>query len=88
LGSSPDVLFSYNAFEKEVSLYMLFGLCFSFDSVPFSVMDEGETPNLDLIEGDEAIPIEKIMHVGPIKTKHGRLRLADNIKFAVDCKYL
>jgi hypothetical protein len=67
---------------------MLFGLCLSFDSVTFSVMDEEEIPNLDLIEGDEAIPIEKIMHVGPIKTKHGRMRLADNVKFAVDSKYL
>ncbi|PNF29698.1 hypothetical protein B7P43_G13068 [Cryptotermes secundus] len=88
LGSSPDVLFSYNAFEKEVSLYMLFGLCLSFDTVTFSVMDEEDTPNLDLIEGDEAIPLENIMHVGPIKTKHGRLRLADNVKFAIDSKYL
>lgn len=88
LGSSPDVLFSYTAFEKELSLYMSFGLCLSFDSVTFSVMDEEETPNIDHIEGHEAIPLEEIMHAGPIKTKHGRLRLADNIKFAVDNKYL
>jgi hypothetical protein len=88
LGSSSDVLFPYDTLEKELSVYILFGLGFSLESVPFSIMDEKDTPNLDLIEGDEAIPLEEIWHVSPIKSKKGRLRLADNIKFAVDSKYL
>ncbi|XP_069681835.1 uncharacterized protein [Periplaneta americana] len=88
LGSAPADVFPYDAFQKEIDTYIAFGVGFSLESVPFSVMDEEETPNLDLIEGDKAIPIEQIWHVHPIKSKKGRLRLADNIKFAVDNNYI
>ena len=88
LGSSPDDVFSYEAFEKEMLTYMQFGLGFSFESVPFSLMDESEASDLDLIEGDEAVPIEKVWNVAPLKNKEGRLRVANNIKFAVDNSYL
>ncbi|PSN55206.1 hypothetical protein C0J52_00622 [Blattella germanica] len=84
LGSSPDDVFSFESFKQELKMYMKFGLGFSLESVPFSVMDESEAANLDLIEGDDAIPIEKIWHVAPLKNKKDRLRIADNVKFAVD----
>ncbi|KAJ9582655.1 hypothetical protein L9F63_023004, partial [Diploptera punctata] len=88
LGSSPDDVFSHEAFEKEMLTYMKFGLGFSLESVPFSLMDESEASNLDLIEGNEAVPIEKVWNVAPLKTKEARLRIADNFKFAVDNGYL
>lgn len=58
------------------------------ESIPFSVMDDADVTDLDLIEGSEALPLEQVFTIRPLKTKEGRLRLANAIKHGVDNGYL
>lgn len=58
------------------------------ESVPFSVMDDSETADLDAISDDKPVPIESIWVLKPIENPEGRKRLADIFKHAVDMGYL
>ncbi|XP_067003280.1 uncharacterized protein [Anabrus simplex] len=88
LGSSPETIFSYKNFQSEVSAYFLFGLGMSLESVPLSLVDNSEAPDLELIKGDQAVPITDAWVVHPIKTKEGRLRLSNIFKHGVDHGFL
>ncbi|XP_055605910.1 uncharacterized protein LOC129754074 [Uranotaenia lowii] len=88
LGSNPDELFPFSELEKELHEFARFGCGMGIESVPFSLLEEHECPDLDLIQGEEAVPIEKVWILKNIKTKEGRQRLADVFKHAIDCGYL
>ncbi|XP_052902739.1 uncharacterized protein LOC128310196 isoform X2 [Anopheles moucheti] len=88
LGSDPDVVFPYAELEKEFKQYARFGCGMGIESIPFSLLDESEVPDLDKITGDESIPIETIWILRPIATQAGRLRLTDMFRHATDMGYL
>lgn len=88
LGSDPEELFSYADLQKELHEYARFGCGMGIESIPFSLLDESEVPDLDQIKGDEAIPIEQVWVLKNIKTQEGRRRLTDMFMHAVNCGYL
>lgn len=58
------------------------------EALPFCIMDDAETPKIDDMEGDEPIPLNRILVVHPCKTKTGRLRMANTFKHAIDEGFL
>lgn len=88
LGSNPEELFSYADLQKELHEFARFGCGMGIESVPFSLLDDSDVADLDQIQGDSAIPIEKVWLLKNIKTQEGRLRLADVFKHADSCGYL
>uniref|UniRef100_A0A182VRI2 CHK kinase-like domain-containing protein n=1 Tax=Anopheles minimus TaxID=112268 RepID=A0A182VRI2_9DIPT len=84
LGSNPDVVFPYSELEKELKQYARFGCGMGIESIPFSLLDESDVPDLDKITGDEAIAIETIWILRPIASQAGRLRLTDMFRHATD----
>lgn len=88
LGSNPDKIFPFEVFENEVKSVSTYGFGMSLESVPLSMMDESEAPDIDLIDGDDAVPLSKIWIVPRIENKDKRLRLANNIVHAVDSGHI
>uniref|UniRef100_A0AAG5CYM7 CHK kinase-like domain-containing protein n=1 Tax=Anopheles atroparvus TaxID=41427 RepID=A0AAG5CYM7_ANOAO len=88
LGSNPDEVFPFSELTKELKQYARFGCGMGIESIPFSLLDESEVPDLDKITGDEAVPIEKIWIMRPLKTQAGRLRLIDMFRHAISMGYL
>ena len=59
------------------------GLNFAIEAVPFSMMEESEVFDLDvLIKGEVTVDMGKVLQVQNIKTSAGRRRLADLIVHA------
>uniref|UniRef100_A0A1L8DN26 Putative juvenile hormone-inducible protein n=1 Tax=Nyssomyia neivai TaxID=330878 RepID=A0A1L8DN26_9DIPT len=87
LGSKAEI-FPYSALEEEMQKYARFGVGMGMESIPFSVMPEDDTFDLDSIQGDKAIPLQEIWVLKPIPTKEGRLRVADMFKHATERGYL
>lgn len=88
LGSDPEKVFPRTAFNEELKKYARFGVGMGMESIPFSVMEDSDVTDLDLIEGVEAVPLEQVFIIRPLKTKEARLRLANAIKHGVDKGYL
>lgn len=88
LGSDPEKLFPWSGFQQELKEYGRFGVGVAMESLPFSIMDDEDTPDLDAIEGDQAVPVTNFLKIRPIPSKEGRLRLADVFKHAIDQGYL
>lgn len=88
LGSDPEKVFSREAFDDQLKKYARFGVGMGMESIPFSVIDDADVADLDQIEGSEALPLEHVFTIRPLKTKEGRLRLANAIKHGVDNGYL
>lgn len=88
LGSDPEKVFPRTALDDQLKKYARFGVGMGMESIPFSVIDDADVTDLDLIEGVEAIPLEHIFIIRPLKTKEARLRLANAIKHGVDNGYL
>lgn len=88
LGSNPDELFSYSDLQKEMHEFARFGCGMGIESIPFSLLEEHEVPDLDQIKGDEAVPIDQVWVLKNIKTQEGRRRLTDMFMHASDCGYL
>jgi hypothetical protein len=65
-----------------------FGVGMGIESIPFSVMDDSDTADLDEITGDEAIPITDIWVLKAPQKEEDQRRLADIFKHAVDRGYL
>lgn len=58
------------------------------ESIPFSMMDDSETADLDQIEGNEAVPITEIWKIKFLENDNDLHRLADIFKHASDRGYL
>lgn len=84
LGSDLSKMYSYNNFIKEVKEMSAFGLIASIENLPYAIIEEHEAPDIEAIEGDEAISLEKAMYLPPISNKNKRLRLAGIIVDAID----
>ena len=57
-------------------------MTFALEAVPFSMLSESESFDLDVIEGDNKVDIADVWKVENIKTSEGRKRLADVIVHA------
>uniref|UniRef100_A0A8W7PPW8 CHK kinase-like domain-containing protein n=1 Tax=Anopheles coluzzii TaxID=1518534 RepID=A0A8W7PPW8_ANOCL len=77
LGSDPDTVFPRAELEKEMRQYARFGCGMGIESIPFSLLDESEVPDLDKITGEQAVPIEQLWILRPIASQAGRRRLTD-----------
>ena len=64
-----------------------FGVGMGIESLPFIMMEDSETPDLDSF-GDEEIPITNIWKVKKLQKKEDLQRLADIFKHASDHGYL
>lgn len=84
LGSDANELYPYEALEEELISTGKFGVGMAMEALPFCVMDEAATPNVEEMEGDEAVPINRVVRLLPCKTKEQRLRMADTFKHAID----
>lgn len=68
--------------------FFRFGVGMAIESIPFSVMDDDETSDLSLIEGDEAVPIMDVWHLKKLTKLEDLQRLADVFKDASDRGFL
>ncbi|CAO1422867.1 unnamed protein product [Diamesa serratosioi] len=87
-GSNPDILFPFSALQEELKTSFRFGTGMAIESIPFSLLEDHEAPDMDIIQGEEAVPIQTIWIIKPITNKDGRKRLADVFKHATEQGYL
>ncbi|XP_017885864.1 uncharacterized protein LOC108628456 [Ceratina calcarata] len=88
LGSNPESLYPWNVFMDEVKEQFVYGMIFSLEVIPMSVLDDDETFNLDLIKDDNAVDIADVWTLSNIKSQSGRLRSANIIVHAVEKGFL
>ncbi|XP_053667526.1 uncharacterized protein LOC128717878 [Anopheles marshallii] len=88
LGTDPLETFPPSALTDELERFGRFGCGIAIESILLSLLDEADVPDLDSIEGTEAVPLEQIMTVRTIQTRYGRRRLLDVFRHAQDCGYL
>ncbi|XP_063216112.1 uncharacterized protein LOC134527390 isoform X2 [Bacillus rossius redtenbacheri] len=86
LGSRPDV-YPLAVLLRELTLYAQYGLGIALEAVPVSLFDEHDAVCTEL-QGDQAVPLETVLVVRPIRHREGRMRLCNNVKHMVDCGYL
>lgn len=67
---------------------MRFGAGMCLESLPFSILEDNETVDLDKLSGTEAHPLTSIWQIKPIPTQKGRRRIADCIVHAVENGFL
>ncbi|XP_068624060.1 uncharacterized protein [Battus philenor] len=87
MGSDPVRIYPWDVFMDEVKRYSCFGLGSSFEMTPLIVLDPEDAIDLE-IEGNKEVNIDDIWKLGPIKTKEGRQRAADNVVHCVDNGYI
>ncbi|XP_017769660.1 PREDICTED: uncharacterized protein LOC108557585 [Nicrophorus vespilloides] len=74
--------------ETDLKDSSIFGLGMSMEAIIMSLLDDDEVSDLDMIQGDEEIPIENIWIVKPLKTVEKRRRIADFVKHIIDSKFI
>ncbi|XP_033350250.1 uncharacterized protein LOC117233786 [Bombus vosnesenskii] len=84
LGSDPRNIYSWDMFMNEVKEQFVFGMIFAMEIIQMALLDESEAFDLDLIKDDNGIDIADIWTLSYIKTKEGRLKLANIIVHAVE----
>ncbi|GAB0096102.1 uncharacterized protein DMENIID0001_115680 [Sergentomyia squamirostris] len=87
LGSDPSI-FPYTALVEEMRKYGRVGVGMAMESLLFSIMPKEDAFDLNIIKGDQAIPIENVWVFQPIPCQEGRLRIADIFKHATEMGYL
>ncbi|KAJ2942598.1 hypothetical protein O0L34_g2065 [Tuta absoluta] len=87
MGSDPDKVYSLNQFMDDIKNFSYFGLGFSFESTPFTVLDNEDNFDMNM-EGNEKKNLTDFWKVKPYKTKEARLRAANNVVFCVDREYI
>lgn len=87
-GLEVEHVFPYSALLEEMKNRACFGVGMGIESIPFSVMDDEETGDLDTIQGDEAVDVTTVWILKPIKNKKDRQRLANMFKHAVKMGYI
>ncbi|XP_003706592.3 uncharacterized protein LOC100875535 [Megachile rotundata] len=88
LGSNPENIYPWSTFMKEVKEYFVFGLIFALEIIPMSLLDESESFDLDIIKDDTVVDIADVWTLSNIKSKSGRVRLANIIVHAVEKGFL
>lgn len=84
LGSDPNNIYSWDMFMNEVKEQFVFGMIFAMEIIPMALLDESEAFDLDLIKDDNEIDIADVWTLSYIKTKDGRLKLANIVVHAVE----
>lgn len=87
LGSDPNEVFPYSCLLQEMRESARFGVGMGMEAIPLSIMDDADLADLDSIENSDGVPMSDIWNIKPIKSKEGRLRLANTVKHAVDQGY-
>ncbi|XP_035896949.1 uncharacterized protein LOC118505364 isoform X1 [Anopheles stephensi] len=88
LGTDARETFPATALTAELERFGRFGCGIAVESIPLSLLDDADVPDLDSVEGTEGVPLEQIMPLRSIKTRYGRRRLLDVFRHARDCGYL
>lgn len=58
------------------------------ESIPFSMLDDSDTADMDQIKGDDPVPITNIWILKKLENEQDLHRLADIFKHASDRGYL
>jgi hypothetical protein len=69
---------------REMIQFGKFGVEMSMDAVPSALLEDTEAPDLDAIQGNEAIPMSDFVKLQNISSKDGRIRLAEIFQHATD----
>ena len=64
------------------------GVAFGMESICFSVLDEDDTFDLDIIQGDTAVNIADVWTLSNMKSKANRQRLANVIVEATERNFI
>lgn len=72
----------------QVKEQFMFGAVFALEMISFSVLDESESFDLDIITDESGVNIDDVWTLSNIKDKPGRLRLANVIVHAVERGFL
>lgn len=89
LGSDPEKLYPWDTFMNEVKEQFIFGVTFALEMIPMSLLDDSEVFDLDaIIKDDSAVNIDDVWTLSNLKTKEGRLRLANIFVHAVENNFL
>ncbi|XP_026316006.1 uncharacterized protein LOC113227327 [Hyposmocoma kahamanoa] len=87
MGTDPEKVYSKETFMDNIKKYSYFGIIYSFESTPCIILDPEDAFIVEL-EGDQKMNIADVWKLEPIKTKEGRLRVANNLVFGVDRGYI
>lgn len=74
-------------FQSELKSFFRFGVGMGIESIPFSMMDDSETADMDSM-ADEAVPITNIWKLKKLTNEQDLHRLADIFKHASERGYL
>ncbi|CAL7944211.1 unnamed protein product [Xylocopa violacea] len=88
LGSNPENLYPWNTFMNEINEQFIYGLIFSLEVIPMSLLDGNDVFDLDLIKDDNAVDIADVWTLANIKSESGRIKLASIIIHAVQKGFL
>lgn len=75
------------SFQSELKSFFRFGVGMGIESIPFSMLDDNDTADMDKI-GDTAVPITSVWILKKLKSEQDLHRLADIFKHASDRGYL
>lgn len=88
LGSDPAVCFPWSALQDELQAVGYFGVGFAMEAITMSVMPDDEVPDLDCLQGDQAVPLTDIWKIRKFDKQADRKRMADVFRHAIDRGYL
>ncbi|KAL3267272.1 hypothetical protein HHI36_011405 [Cryptolaemus montrouzieri] len=80
LGSSSD-LFNVEEFYKDLRSNLVFNIAMVIEALPMSLLDGFD---LDVIQGNEEVPLESVWVIHPFEDEKRRRRVANVIKLIID----
>ncbi|KAL9872723.1 uncharacterized protein ACN427_010863 isoform 2-T2 [Glossina fuscipes fuscipes] len=86
LGADSEKALAWSELTKEVKNMGRFGCGMGIESLPLSMIEDGEVKDLDEITADKTL--SDIWNIKPFKDARKRQRIADMFKHAVDLGYL
>lgn len=88
LGTDAQTCYPYSALLDEMRQVGRFGVGMGMESLPFSIMQDADVPDLDKLTGGKAFVLSDVWVLEPIEDAAGRRRLADTFRHACDQGYL
>lgn len=86
LGADPLVVLPFSGFLDELKNFGRFGCGMGIESLPMSLIEDGEVADLDEIQPSSVLT--DIWCITPFKEEIKQKRIADIFKHAVDCGYI
>lgn len=84
LGSSSEI-FNLEEFRMDIRKNIIFTVAMVIEALPMSLL---EGFDLDLINSDEAVPLESVWVIHPFEDKKRRQKVANFVKFIVDKEFI